>query len=80
MTRRVFFLLFLLLTFMGGISRAQTPAEPEPAPVQDWLGLSAHQGAGIDPGTRITMANWQQYQQIHAAWNDRTVRGQVFLE
>ncbi|HEV3110118.1 MAG TPA: hypothetical protein VGY99_06465 [Candidatus Binataceae bacterium] len=63
MTRRVFFLLFLLLTFMGGISRAQTPAEPEPAPVQDWLGLSAHQGAGIDPGTRITMANWQQYQQ-----------------
>jgi Protein of unknown function (DUF1329) len=62
MNWRVSFALILLLTFAVGISRAQGPAEPEPADMQGWLGLTGHQGPGIAPGTRITIANWQNYQ------------------
>jgi hypothetical protein len=63
MTRRLSFLLVLLLTFTAAISREQNPAEPEPTPMRGWLAMSAGQGTGIIPGTEITMANWQQYQQ-----------------
>ena len=59
---RVFFMLILLLTFAVGISRAQASAQPEPAVMQAWLDLTAHQGPQVAPGTSITMANWQRYQ------------------
>ena len=78
MASRVPFLLVLLLTFTVGISRAQAPAEPEPAPMQDWLALTAHQRTGIAPGTRITMANWQQYQQYMPLGMIDLFRGMYF--
>jgi hypothetical protein len=60
---RVSFSLALLLMFTAGASHAQGRAEPEPAAMHDWLGLTAHQAGGVAPGTRITMGNWWQYQQ-----------------
>jgi hypothetical protein len=53
----------LLVTFTATASGAQGSADLEPAPMQDWLALRAHQEGLIAPGTRITMENWRQYQQ-----------------
>jgi hypothetical protein len=51
------FSLVLLLIFTVTASKAQGHAEPPPAPMQDWLALTAHQAGGIAPGTRITMGD-----------------------
>ena len=75
---RVSLVLILLLTFAVGISRAQAAAELEPAPMQDWLTLTAHQGPAIAPGTSITMANWQQYQQYMPLGMIESVQGKHF--
>jgi hypothetical protein len=57
------FSVVLLVTFTATASGAQGSADLEPAPMQDWLALRAHQEGLIAPGTRITMENWRQYQQ-----------------
>ncbi|MGH8012209.1 MAG: DUF1329 domain-containing protein [Candidatus Binataceae bacterium] len=36
---------------------------PPPAPMQQWLSETQHQGT-ITPGTTITMSNWQQYKKF----------------
>ncbi len=60
---RVFFLMLFLLAFTAATVRAQEPAEPQTAAMQNWVAATAHQEGAIAPGTRITMRNWQQYQQ-----------------
>jgi uncharacterized protein DUF1329 len=63
MNHRVW-LLTVLLSLLAGAVCAQTPGRPEPQEITDWVALAAHQDqGGIPPGTRITMQNWQQYQQ-----------------
>ena len=62
-TRLAVFSLVVLLMFTVTASGAQGPAELAPAPMQDWLALTAHQEGGMAPGTRITLGNWRQYQQ-----------------
>lgn len=58
---RVSFLTLLLLTSTAR-GWAQGPAETTAA-MQNWVAATAHQAGDIAPGTRITMRNWQQYQQ-----------------
>jgi len=59
---RVSFLIVLLLMFTAGASQAQGSGEPTAA-FQNWVAATAHQEWAIAPGTRITMSDWQQYQQ-----------------
>jgi len=53
------FLIATAVAFSGGLARAQSDL-PEMA---QWMQDSAHQGI-LAPGTKITMANWQQYKQF----------------
>ena len=63
MSHRVWVLTFLLSLLTGAVY-APTTGRPEPQEITDWVALAAHQDrGGIPPGSRITMQNWQQYQQ-----------------
>jgi hypothetical protein len=53
------FLIATAVTFSAGLARAQSDL-PE---MSQWMQDSAHQ-ATLAPGTKITMANWQQYKQF----------------
>jgi Protein of unknown function (DUF1329) len=59
--RRLSILVFAIL-FSAGAAYAQGSDWPTVPEMQDWLAMSAHQGT-VAPGTRITAANWRQYQQ-----------------
>jgi hypothetical protein len=61
-TWRVWFLSLLSLVFIAAGAGAQERAEPPTAAMENWVAATAHQ-ATLAPGTRITMRNWQQYQQ-----------------
>jgi hypothetical protein len=72
------FSVVLLVMFTAAASAAQGSADLEPAPMQDWLDLTAHQEGQIAPGTRITMENWRQYQQYMPLGMIELFRGAYF--
>jgi len=59
---RVSFLTVLFLIIAARASQAQGSAEPTAA-MQNWVTATARQEGAVAPRTRVTMSNWQQYQQ-----------------
>jgi hypothetical protein len=51
----------LAMCVCDGVARAQDYSPP--APMQEWLTATDHQGT-IEPGTSITVENWQRYRQF----------------
>jgi Protein of unknown function (DUF1329) len=51
-------LVALAMWVCNGVARAQDYSPP--APMQEWLNATDHQGS-LQPGTTITAQNWQQY-------------------
>ncbi len=66
-----------LIALLPSLGRSQGTTDY--SEMGQWVKDSQHQG-NLPIGTKITMANWQQYKQFDANRHDQTVRRRVLLE
>ncbi len=68
----------LLSAFIAAKASAQQVKDSEPAEIRSWIAATADQQGTISPGTRITTANWREYQQFMPMGMQQLFAGRFF--